>query len=449
MSRQHFGTDGIRGPVGTGAITPDFLIQLGWALGQVIQPAGLVLIGQDTRRSGDMLSAALQTGLMAAGVDVQIVGCLPTAGVAYLTQALQADAGIVITASHNPHQDNGVKIFSASGDKLPDTQEAIISEWLEKPFAIVPSEQLGTLSTLPDAEAQYRAYCLASLPDTVRLDGLRIVIDCAHGAAYHIAPDIFRTLGAEVITLGTEPDGTNINAGVGATHPTTLSTAVQAERADVGITLDGDSDRLIMADAQGNIRDGDDILYVLATAYQRTNQLIGDVVGTVMTNKGLEVALSHHDIGLTRTQVGDRYILDHMVQQDWTLGGEPSGHIICRDKTTTGDGIIAALQVLAEMHSTETSLADLIGYTKYPQQMLNVPIGSETAANILANPQVQARITEAEHQLADQGRVLLRPSGTEPLIRVMVEGTDEQQVQHWVHTIAEQVQRAIPTYSGG
>ena len=445
MSRQHFGTDGIRGPVGTGAITPNFLVQLGWALGQVIQPAGQVLIGQDTRRSGDMLSAALQTGLMAAGVDVQQLGCLPTAGVAYLTRTLQADAGIVITASHNPHQDNGIKIFSASGDKLPDTQEAVISEWLEQPLNLVSSEQLGTLSTLPDAEAQYRAFCLASLPDTVRLDGLRIVIDCAHGAAYHIAPDIFRTLGAEIITLGTEPDGTNINAGVGATHPTTLSAAVLAEQADIGITLDGDSDRIIMADAAGNIRDGDDILYVLAKAYQRTNRLVGNLVGTVMTNKGLEVALSQHHIGLTRTQVGDRYILDHMIEQGWTLGGEPSGHIICRDQTTTGDGIIAALQVLAEMHSTKTGLADLIDYTKYPQQMLNVPIQTGTAANIMDNPEIQAGIAKAEHQLADQGRVLLRPSGTEPLIRVMVEGTDEQQVQYWVQTIAEQVRQAIPT----
>jgi phosphoglucosamine mutase len=442
MPRHHFGTDGIRGSVGKGLITPTFMLQLGWAIGQVIGSSGHLLLGQDTRRSGDMLAAALQTGLTAAGVNVELLGCMPTAGVAYLTKALQADAGIVITASHNPHQDNGVKIFSAAGDKLPDAQEAVISEWLDKPLTLVTSEQLGKVSYLTEASVKYRDFCLASIPETVRLDGLRVVIDCAHGAAYQIAPEILRTLGADVITLGTEPNGTNINDNVGATHPKTICAAVQAQQADVGITLDGDSDRIIMADAQGTLHDGDDILYILAKAYQRQNRLIGNVVGTVMTNKGLEVAFSQQGIGLTRTQVGDRYILEHLVKQGWNLGGESSGHIICRDCTTTGDGIIAALQVLAEMQDTQTRLADLVTYTKYPQKLINIPLGNSTTAAVMANSQVQALVTEAEHQLADQGRVLLRPSGTEPLIRVMVEGSDSQQVNHWVNAIAEQVQRS-------
>jgi len=418
------------------------MLHLGWAIGKEFGRSQRILLGQDTRRSGAMLAAALQTGLTAAGVDVELLGCMPTAGVAHLTQTAKAAAGIVITASHNPHQDNGVKIFSATGDKLPDAMEANISAWLDQPLALVPSANLGRISQLTDAATQYQAFCQQSIPSTIRLDGLHIVLDCAHGAAYQIAPAILRELGAKVTALGTEPNGININADVGATHTQTICAAVPRHQADIGITLDGDSDRLLLADATGTLCDGDDILYILAQAYQREQRLIGDVVGTVMTNMGLEQALARQDIGLTRTQVGDRYILEHMLAHGCTLGGEPSGHILCRDQTTTGDGIIAALQVLAEMQTRQTSLADLVQYTKYPQLLINVPLGTATTDRVMEDPALQTVITKAEQQLADQGRVLLRPSGTEPLIRVMVEGVDAKSVNHWANNIAEQVKRS-------
>jgi phosphoglucosamine mutase len=439
MSRQHFGTDGVRGTVGQEPITPDFMQHLGWAIGQQVGIGSQVILGQDTRCSGDMIAAALQTGLTAAGAHVQMLGCLPTAGVAWLTRTQQADAGIVITASHNPYPDNGVKIFSASGDKLPDAAEAAISAWLEQPIQLAPTHQLGQISHCTDAAARYASFCQASIP--VKLDGLRIVLDCAHGAAYQIAPEVLSALGANVITLGTAPDGNNINDQVGATHPEALCTAVRQHQADVGITLDGDSDRVLMADAQGQLCDGDAILYLLARAYQRQQRLSGDLVGTVMTNMGLEVALRHQGIGLTRTQVGDRYILEHLVAQGWNLGGEPSGHIICRDQTTTGDGIIAALQVLAEMQTTGNNLAELINYTPYPQQLKNVRLGTANPATVLT--QVKPAITAAEQALGTEGRVLLRASGTEPLLRVMVEGQDATQVKHWVNTLAEQIQQLV------
>ncbi len=440
MSRQHFGTDGVRGTVGQDPITPGFMLHLGWAIGQQVGVGGQVILGQDTRRSGDMIAAALQAGLTAAGVNVRLAGCLPTAGVAWLTRTLQADAGIVITASHNPYPDNGVKIFSASGDKLPDAAEAAISAWLEQPIRLAPVRQLGQITVCADAAARYTSFCQTSIP--VRLDGLRIVLDCAQGAAYQIAPEVLHILGAEVITLGTTPDGNNINDQVGATHPQTLCAAVQQHQADVGITLDGDSDRVLLADAQGQLRDGDAILYLLARAGQRDQRLVGNLVGTVMTNMGLEVALREQGIGLTRTQVGDRYILEHLVAQDWNLGGEPSGHIICRDRTTTGDGIIAALQVLAEMQTTGQALADLINYTPYPQRLENVRLGTADAATVLQ--QAAPVITAAETALGAQGRVLLRASGTEPLVRVMVEGEDAGQVEHWVSTLAGQIRQLIP-----
>ncbi|MEL6722087.1 MAG: phosphoglucosamine mutase [Pseudomonadota bacterium] len=439
MSRQHFGTDGVRGTVGQEPITPEFMLHLGWAIGQQVGVGARVIMGQDTRRSGDMLAAALQTGLTTAGADVQRLGCLPTAGVAWLTRTLRADAGIVITASHNPYPDNGVKIFSANGDKLPDAAEAAISTWLTQPMQLVSTRQLGQITTLADAAARYTNFCQTSIP--VRLDGLRIVLDCAHGAAYQIAPDALRALGAEVITIGTTPDGNNINEQLGATHPEAVCAAVRQHQADVGITLDGDSDRVLMADAQGQLCDGDAILYLLARAGQREQRLVGNLVGTVMTNMGLEVALRDQGIGLTRTQVGDRYILERLVAQGWNLGGEPSGHIICRDQTTTGDGIIAALQVLAEMQTTGKALADLIEYTPYPQRLKNVPLGTADTATVLT--QAESAVAAAEQALGSQGRVLLRASGTEPLLRVMVEGEDAAQVEHWVNTLVEQIQQLV------
>ena len=439
MSRQHFGTDGVRGTVGQDPITPSFMLHLGWAIGQQIGVGKQIVLGQDTRRSGDMIAAALQTGLTTAGVHVQHLGCLPTAGVAWLTRTLQADAGIVITASHNPYLDNGVKLFSASGDKLPDAAETAISAWLKQPIQLAPTRQLGRISTLTDAAARYTTFCQTSIP--VRLDGLRVILDCAHGAAYQIAPDVLHALGAEVITFGTTPDGNNINDQVGATHPETLCTAMQQHQADIGITLDGDSDRVMMADAQGRLHDGDGILYLLARAYQREQRLAGNLVGTVMTNMGLEVALRDQGIHLTRTQVGDRYILERLVAQGWNLGGEPSGHIICRDQTTTGDGIIAALQVLAEIQMTGKSLADLIDYTAYPQQLKIVPLGTADTATVLA--QAGPAVTAAEKALGTQGRVLLRASGTEPLLRVMVEGEDTDQVAHWTNTLVAQIQQLV------
>ncbi|MDC7219211.1 MAG: phosphoglucosamine mutase [Spirochaetales bacterium] len=431
MKRKYFGTDGIRGRVGEGKITPEFVMRLGWAAGRVLGQGhgGKVLIGKDTRISGYLLESALEAGLVAAGVDIHLLGPMPTPGIAYLTRTLHAQAGIVISASHNPHYDNGIKFFSSEGKKLPDEVEIQIEQELDKPMTTVDSEHLGKAYRVGDAAGRYIEFCKSTIPWTMSFEGLKIVVDCAHGATYHIAPHVFRELGAEVYTIGVEPDGLNINAGVGSTHIETLQKAVLEQGADLGIALDGDGDRLIMVDGAGSVLDGDDILYIIACSRLRRGVLEGGVVGTKMTNFGLEHALNEQGIALVRTDVGDRYILERLQLERWSLGGEPSGHIICLDRTTTGDGIISALQVLAEINKSGRTLGELRdGYKKFPQITRNVKLGSLPAAELMTADPVRQVVAEVEAALAGSGRVLLRPSGTEPLLRVTVEGSDDRQV---------------------
>ncbi|MET0048199.1 MAG: phosphoglucosamine mutase [Sedimenticola sp.] len=432
LERKYFGTDGIRGRVGEGKITPEFILKLGWAAGRVLggEKGGKVLIGKDTRISGYLFESALEAGLVAAGVDIHLLGPMSTPGIAYLTRTLHADAGIVISASHNPHYDNGIKFFSSDGKKLPDEVELAIEQELDKSMTTVESEKLGRAFRVADAAGRYIEFCKSTIPWTMNFRGMRIVIDCANGATYHIAPHVFSELGAEVITIGAEPDGLNINAGVGSTHVSALQGAVSMHRADLGIAFDGDGDRLIMVDSDGRVLDGDDILYIIARSRMNTGGLQGSVVGTHMTNLGLEVALKKLGIGLERTDVGDRYIMERLVEKAWVLGGEPSGHIICLDRTTTGDGIVSALQVLAEVHKSGESLHDLCaGLEKFPQLLRNVGLGASSARDVMASPKLQDAVRQVEAELADDGRVLLRPSGTEPLIRVMIEGRDGEQVR--------------------
>ena len=445
MTRKYFGTDGIRGRVGKWPITPEFVLRLGWAAGKVLGggQGGKVLIGKDTRISGYMFESALEAGLSAAGVDTRMLGPMPTPGIAYLTRTLHADAGIVISASHNPHHDNGIKFFSSDGYKLPDGVEQEIEAMIDQPMDSVSSERLGKVKRLEDARGRYIEFCKASIPARMNFSGFKVVVDCAHGATYHIAPDVFEEIGAEVVAIGAEPDGLNINDGVGATAPDALRAAVLAHGADIGIALDGDGDRLIMVDAEGQIRDGDDILYVLVHSRLRTGEMVGDLVGTLMTNLGLELALREAGVGLVRTQVGDRYILEKLRQEDWLLGGEPSGHIICHDRTTTGDGIVSALQVLAEMHATGKSLAQLCeGMKKFPQTLVNVSLGDRAVNEVMQAEPVTAEVTRVQEEMGEEGRVLLRPSGTEPLIRVMVEGPDSGMVVSKAEQIADAV-RAV------
>jgi phosphoglucosamine mutase len=437
VARKYFGTDGIRGHVGEGNITPAFMLKLGWAAGRVLGNGkdSKVLIGKDTRISGYMFESALEAGLVAAGVSIRLLGPMPTPGIAYLTRTLHAQAGIVISASHNPHQDNGIKFFSGEGCKLPDEVELAIERELEKEMVTVGSEELGKADRVVDAAGRYIEFCKSTVPSTMDFRGLKLVVDCANGATYHIAPHVFDELGAEVITIGAEPDGLNINAGVGSTHPESLQEAVLANGADAGIALDGDGDRVIMVDEKGKILDGDEMLYVIARSRQQSGGLQGNVVGTVMTNLGLEHALERDGIGLERVSVGDRYIMERLQQKQWVLGGEPSGHIICLDRTTTGDGIVSALQVLAEMHQTGKSLGQLCeGLEKYPQELVNVRIGKQQ--DLMGSDVLQQAVHEAETELQDQGRILLRPSGTEPLLRVMVEGREAQQVNRLAHQLA-------------
>ncbi|MET0106597.1 MAG: phosphoglucosamine mutase [Sedimenticola sp.] len=432
LERKYFGTDGIRGRVGEGKITPEFILKLGWAAGRVLggEKGGKVLIGKDTRISGYLFESALEAGLVAAGVDIHLLGPMPTPGIAYLTRTLHADAGIVISASHNPHYDNGIKFFSSDGKKLPDEVELAIEQELDKSMTTVESEKLGRAFRVEDAAGRYIEFCKSTIPWTMNFRGMRIVIDCANGATYHIAPHVFSELGAEVITIGAEPDGLNINAGVGSTHVSALQGAVSMHRADLGIAFDGDGDRLIMVDSDGRVLDGDDILYIIAQSRMNTGGLQGSIVGTHMTNLGLEVALKKLGIGLERTDVGDRYIMERLVEKALVLGGEPSGHIICLDRTTTGDGIVSALQVLAEVHKSGESLHDLCaGLEKFPQLLRNVGLGASSARDVMASPKLQEAVRQVEAELADDGRVLLRPSGTEPLIRVMIEGRDGEQVR--------------------
>jgi len=420
------------------------MLKLGWAVGRVLAVAEgrrKVLIGKDTRISGYMFESALQAGLSAAGVDIHLLGPMPTPAIAYLTRTLHAQAGIVISASHNAYYDNGIKFFSAQGTKLPDELELAIEAELDKPMRTVDSALLGKAERVHDAGGRYIEFCKSTIPATMEFSGMKIVVDCAHGATYHVAPSVFKELRAEVIELGTEPDGLNINAGVGSTHPETLQTAVLEHGADLGIALDGDGDRVIMVDHRGEIVDGDELLYVIARSRREANCLNGAVVGTLMSNLGLEHALASLGVELKRAAVGDRYVLEMLKQGGWTLGGETSGHIICLDRTSTGDGIVAALQVLAAMAKSGRSLHELkAGMAKYPQCLVNVIV--EDKNGVFDSPMVERALRDAEHVLDGSGRILLRPSGTEPLIRVMVEGRDERQVRQIADELALVVKQA-------
>ncbi|MGV3628647.1 MAG: phosphoglucosamine mutase [Betaproteobacteria bacterium] len=444
MSRKYFGTDGVRGTVGTAPITPDFVMRLGYAAGKVLaRKAGrerpAVLIGKDTRVSGYMLESALEAGLSAAGVDVLLVGPMPTPGVAYLTRALRLSAGIVISASHNPYQDNGIKFFSASGAKLDDATESAIEVALDKPLQCAKSAGLGKARRVEDAAGRYIEFCKSTFPANLDLRGLRIAVDCAHGAGYHIAPHVFHELGADVVTVGAAPDGFNINKGVGATHPESLRRAVKKAKADLGIALDGDGDRLIMSDTAGRIYDGDELLYVIAAHRKRARALKGGVVGTQMTNLAMAQALARLKIPFARAKVGDRYVLEMLEARGWPLGGENSGHIICLDQHTTGDAIVSALQVLQALLSAKTTLDEAVDFALYPQVLVNVRVKSGAARQIVAAPAVKKAVASAERALGDTGRVLLRPSGTEPVIRVMVEGKVQALVRQCAAAIAKVV----------
>ncbi len=444
MKKKYFGTDGIRGRVGEGFITPEFMLRLGWATGRVLgrEQGSKVLIGKDTRISGYLLESAMEAGLVAAGVDIHLLGPMPTPGIAYLTRTLHAQAGIVISASHNPHYDNGVKFFSSDGSKLQDDLEIAIERELEKPLETVASDALGKAYRVDDASGRYIEFCKSSIDWATEFRGLRVVVDCANGATYHIAPYVFEELGAEVISVGASPDGLNINDGVGSTHIETLQRAVRTHRADVGVALDGDGDRLIMVDSDGEILDGDDILYIIARSRKEHGTLKGAVVGTKMTNLGLEHALRRHGIELERTDVGDRFIIARLQEKSWVLGGEPSGHIICGDRTTTGDGIIAALQVLAAVYEKGKSLKELRSdMVKYPQLLENVALKDATVDEIMGSEYLDKALHEVEAELGESGRVLLRPSGTEPLIRVMIEGQNGKQVETLTRQLASVVQQ--------
>ena len=446
MARKYFGTDGIRGRVGEGPINPEFVLKLGWAAGRVLSngDTGKVLIGKDTRISGYMFEAALEAGLAAAGVDIRMLGPMPTPGIAYLTRTLRANAGIVISASHNPHEDNGIKFFAADGGKLPDRVEEQIEAELGKPMTTVSSARLGKARRIEDARGRYVEFCKSTIPSRLDFQGLKVVIDCAHGATYHIAPNVFEEIGTEVIVIGAEPNGLNINDGFGATKPRALSSSVRVNGADLGIAFDGDGDRVIMVDEQGEVVDGDEILYIIARSRLANGGLVGNVVGTHMSNLGLEVALRGLGVGFDRVAVGDRYILERLTDNGWTLGGEPSGHIICRDRTTTGDGIVSALQVLAEINKSGKTLGELRGgMVKFPQELINVPLGGARAADVMASKAVVDAVRSVESAMGADGRVLLRPSGTEPLIRVMVEGREAAVVTSNANAIAEAVRHLV------
>lgn len=439
-NRKYFGTDGIRGKVGQYPITPDFALKLGWAAGRVLAKEGVkkVLIGKDTRISGYMLESALEAGFASAGVASAFTGPMPTPAIAYLTRTFRADAGVVISASHNPFYDNGIKFFSTEGKKLDDAIELAIEAQLEKQIDCVESEQLGRASRITDAAGRYIEFCKSTFDHDLSLSGLKIVVDCANGATYHIAPKVLRELGAKVTKIGCEPDGVNINQNCGATDIKALSERVLKEKADVGFALDGDGDRIIMVDHKGRKVDGDQIIYIIAREALRQGQLKGGVVGTLMSNMGLEFALKNLGIPFARAKVGDRYVLEKLIENNWRLGAENSGHVLLLDKTTTGDGIVAGLQVLAAMVRNNMSLADLCsGMKMLPQVLINVRFSGEN--DPLQNPAVKSAIAQAEAQLAKNGRVLIRKSGTEPLIRVMVEGYEEAEVQKLAKQIAQTV----------
>ena len=438
MSRIHFGTDGIRGTVGTAPITPDFMLRLGHAVGQVLRRAGrrpAVLVGKDTRISGYMIESALEAGFASAGVDVVLTGPLPTPGVAYLTRALRLDLGVVISASHNPFDDNGVKFFSARGEKLPDAWESDVEAALEHECRWVGSAELGRARRLDDASGRYVEFCKSTYSNELSLRDLSIVVDGAHGAAYHVAPDVFHELGAEVTTIGCRPDGFNINAGFGATAPQALIDAVRAGGADYGIALDGDGDRVQIVDRDGRLFNGDELLYVLAADRLSQGMAVAGVVGTLMTNLGVELALRRLGIDVVRTSVGDRYVLAELVRRGWQLGGEGSGHLLALDKHTTGDGIVSALMVLQAAVRSGRSLADLLSdVSLYAQTLINVRLAP--GANWEANGKLAERRAQVDRELGEGGRVLIRPSGTEPVVRVMVEARDAAQSKRCAEQLA-------------
>jgi phosphoglucosamine mutase len=443
MSRRFFGTDGVRGRMGQEPITPATVLKLGWAAGKVLargRERPKVLIGKDTRVSGYLLESALEAGLSAAGVDIRLLGPMPTPAIAYLTRTARAAAGVVISASHNPYDDNGIKFFSAEGSKLPDEVELEIERMMDEPLVTVESMQLGKAKRYPDAAGRYIEFCKSTVSNRLSLDGLKLVVDCANGAAYQVAPAVFTELGAQVIAVGNNPDGFNINRGCGSTHPEILQKKVVDECADLGIALDGDGDRVLLVDASGALLDGDQLLYIMAMARHAAGRLPG-VVGTLMTNLGLEQALAARKIPFRRANVGDRYVMAQLAQEGWELGGETSGHIICLDKSTTGDGIIAALEVLAVMRQTGKSLAELTaGMQIFPQTMINVRMSRRF--DLKASAPVQEALRAVEQELAADGRVVLRASGTEPVVRVMIEGRDPQQVQRLGEQLADTVKRA-------
>ena len=448
MSRKYFGTDGVRGRVGEHPITPQFMMHLGYAAGKVlagsVQTKGerpAVLIGKDTRISGYMLESALEAGLIAAGIDVYLAGPVPTPAVAYLTRALRLQAGVVISASHNPFEDNGIKFFSGSGSKLPDEVELAIEAELDKPMHTNASDALGKARRIDDAAGRYIEFCKSTFPADMDLRGMKIVVDSAHGAAYHIARPVFHELGADVVAIGAEPDGRNINDGYGATKPGNLQKAVVEHKADLGIALDGDGDRLVMVDAQGELYDGDQLMYIIARQRHAQGTLMGGVIGTLMTNLAFEHAMQQLGIPFERARVGDRYVMELLQQKGWQLGGENSGHIICLDRHTTGDGIISALQVLQALRANRQTLEQAVaGLTLYPQVLLNVRVAK--GVDCTADARVRDAVKAAETALGGEGRVLLRPSGTEPLLRVMVEGKENGLVRQWAETIAQTVEDA-------
>lgn len=438
--RKYFGTDGIRGLVGEYPITPEFVLKLGWAAGRVLSKVGTkkVMIGKDTRISGYMLETALESGLIAAGIDVDLLGPMPTPAVAYLTNTFRAEAGIVISASHNPYFDNGIKFFSSEGLKLDDAVELAIEEKIDLPMTCVESAQLGKATRIVDAAGRYIEFCKSRFPSHLSLKGMKIVLDCANGATYHIAPNVFRELGAEVFEIGVEPNGLNINDGCGATSTDFIAKAVTDLKADLGIALDGDGDRIMMVDHTGYVVDGDEVVYIIAREALKNGRLKGGVVGTLMSNLGLEVALKELGIPFARAKVGDRYVMSMLKEKGWQIGGESSGHVLNLTHASTGDGIIAGLQVLTAMLTSEMSLFEMrTGMSKYPQKLINVRYAKES--DPLSNTLVQKEIELVEQDLGDSGRVLIRKSGTEPVIRVMVEGKDEQVVNSQCQRIADKV----------
>jgi len=438
--RKYFGTDGIRGKVGESVITPEFVTKLGWAAGKILAGQGTnnVMIGKDTRISGYMLESALEAGLSAAGINIGLLGPMPTPAIAYLTKTFRSEAGIVISASHNPYYDNGIKFFSASGFKLDDEVELAIEKEMEKPLTCVASDKLGKAYRIEDAAGRYIEFCKGTFPSDLSLKGLKIVVDCAHGATYHIAPNVLSELGAEVIEIGTEPDGLNINHKVGATSMKATRDAVLKRKADLGFALDGDGDRIMMVDHKGNVLDGDQLIFIIARESLKSGRLNGGVVGTLMSNLGLEIALSKLGIDFVRSNVGDRYVMEILKEKGWSIGGENSGHVLNLNVTSTGDGIVAGLQVLTAMLRANMSLHELgSGMELYPQTLINVRFAE--GQDPLGNSDVQAAVVEAEKRLGNTGRVLLRKSGTEPLIRVMVEAEKDEDSTKWAEYIAEAV----------